>query len=67
MVFFIKKVLALSFLKGGDNIDIVCANSAYWQVQIAPEDRKKTAFLKKHGLYEFTRMEIGLCNVSATF
>ena len=29
------------------------ANSAYWQIPLAEEDRSKTAFTTKHGLYEF--------------
>ncbi|XP_062589436.1 uncharacterized protein LOC134251086 [Saccostrea cucullata] len=43
------------------------ANAAYCQVKIAPEDRKKTAFITKYGLFEFTRMGFGLCNAPATF
>ena len=43
------------------------ANLAYWQVHVAPEDRKKTAFITKYGLFEFTRMGFGLCNAPATF
>jgi hypothetical protein len=43
------------------------ANMAYWQVHVSPEDRKKTAFITKYGLFEFTRMGFGLCNAPATF
>ena len=43
------------------------ANSAYWQVKIREQDRKKTAFITKYGLYEFVRMAFGLCNALATF
>ena len=43
------------------------ANSAYWQVKIKEEDRKKTAFLTRYGLYEHVRMGFGLCNAPATF
>jgi hypothetical protein len=43
------------------------ANAAYWQIKIAPEDRKKTAFITKYGLFEFRRKGFGLCNSSATF
>ena len=43
------------------------ANSAYWQVSINPEDRKKTAFHTKYGLYQHVKMGFGLCNAPATF
>ena len=43
------------------------ANSAYWQIKIRKEDREKTAFISKHGLFEFVRMSFGLCNAPATF
>ena len=43
------------------------ANSAYWQVRIREEDRKKTAFITKYGLYEHVRMGFGLCGAPATY
>ncbi len=43
------------------------ANSAYWQVGIKPEDRSKTAFHTKYGLYEHVKMGFGLCNAPATY
>ena len=43
------------------------ANSAYWQVKIKPEDCSKTAFITKYGLFEFARMDFGLCNSPATY
>ena len=43
------------------------ANMAYWRVHVSPEDRKKTAFITKNELFEFTRMGFGLCNAPATF
>lgn len=43
------------------------ANSAYWQIRVKPEDRKKTAVITKYGLYEFVRMAFGLCNAPATY
>lgn len=43
------------------------ANSAYYQVKIQEEARRKTAFTTKYGLYEFVRMGFGLCNAPATF
>lgn len=41
--------------------------SGYWQVEVAPEDQEKTAFATALGLYQFTRMPIGLCNAPAMF
>ena len=43
------------------------ANSAYWQVKIKEEDRKKTAFTTKYGLFEHVRMGFVLCNGPATY
>ena len=41
--------------------------SGHWQVDIHPEDKKKTAFSAGSGLYIFTVMPFGLCNATATF
>ena len=41
--------------------------SGYYQIEIAPEDRDKTAFVTKYGLFQHTRMAFGLCNAPATF
>lgn len=43
------------------------ANSRFWQIPMAPEDREKTAFTTHVGLFEFNRMLFGLTNASETF
>ncbi|BHF75897.1 hypothetical protein SprV_0501899500 [Sparganum proliferum] len=39
----------------------------YWQVEIDPKDRPKTAFIVPQGLFEFQTLPFGLCNAAATF
>nr|VZI35503.1 unnamed protein product [Spirometra erinaceieuropaei] len=41
--------------------------SGYWQVEIHPVDRHKTAFTVPQGLYEFQTLPFGLRNAAATF
>ena len=43
------------------------ANSAYWQINIKPEDRHKTAFHTRYGLFEHVKMGFGLCHAPATY
>ena len=39
----------------------------YWQVDVAEEDREKTAFATSDGLYQFRRLSFGLTNAPAYF
>ncbi len=39
----------------------------YWQIKVREEDRRKTAFITKYGLFEHVRMGFGLCNAPATY
>lgn len=41
--------------------------SGYWQVELNPTDRDKTAFTTQRGLFQFRVMPFGLCNAPSTF
>lgn len=41
--------------------------SGYWQVEVDPQDRPKTAFATRQGLFEFNVLSFGLCNAPSTF
>ena len=55
---------SLSDSKWFSTIDLL---SGYWQVDIAEDDKEKTAFTTHDGLFEINAMPFGLCNVPATF
>ena len=41
--------------------------SGYWQIEMHPESREKTAFVTHNSLYEFDVMPFGLTNSGASF
>ena len=45
-------------------LDLVGGN---WQISICQEDRHKSAFITKYGLFEHKIVSFGLCNAPATF
>uniref|UniRef100_H3GAZ5 Reverse transcriptase domain-containing protein n=1 Tax=Phytophthora ramorum TaxID=164328 RepID=H3GAZ5_PHYRM len=42
-------------------------HAGYWQLAVAQQDRPKTAFTTRRGLFQFCRMPFGLCNAPSTF
>ena len=41
--------------------------SGYHQFEVDKKDKLKTAFITRHGLFEYTRMPFGLCKAPSTF
>lgn len=58
---------SLTGLKAAKWYSTIDLASGYWQVEMDPSDREKTAFATPFGLYEFGQMPFGLCNAPATF
>ncbi|MCG8048996.1 MAG: reverse transcriptase domain-containing protein, partial [Candidatus Thiodiazotropha endolucinida] len=58
---------SLDQLAGSKWFSCLDMNAGYWQVELDPEDRKKTAFISRKGLFEFKVLPFGLCNAPASF
>ena len=52
----------LDTLSGSQWFSTLDLLSGYWQVEMSPTDREKTAFSTPEGLYEFKVMPFGVCN-----
>ena len=57
----------LNTLAGAQWFSTLDLVSGYWQVEVDPNDRPKTAFCTTEGLFQFKVMPFGLCNAPATF
>ncbi|GMF55341.1 unnamed protein product [Phytophthora fragariaefolia] len=57
----------LEALHGSQRFTSLDLHSGYWQLAVAKEDRAKTAFTTRRGLFQFLRMPFGLCNPPSTF
>ena len=57
----------LESLSGSKWFSTLDLASGYWQVELHPDDRFKSAFTLHSGLYEFQTMPFGLTNAPATF
>ena len=57
----------LDALNGTKYFSTLDLKLGYWQIEIHPECREKTAFVTHNGLYEFNVMPFGLTNSGASF
>ena len=58
---------SLDLLGGSQWFSTLDLASGYWQVELHPDDKGKTAFCTQGGLYQFNVMPFGLASAPATF
>ena len=54
-------------LGGSKYFSTLDLQSGYWQISVREEDRPKTAFVTRSGLYEYVKMPFGLATAPNTF
>ena len=59
--------MCLDCLASAKVFSTIDLQSAYMQLEVAEEDRHKTAFITKYGLFEYLVMLFGLCHAPSTF
>ena len=59
--------MCLDCLASAKVFSTIDLQSAYMQLEVAEEDRHKTAFITKYGLFEYLVIPFGLCNAPSTF
>lgn len=57
----------LDTLAGSTIFSTIDLQQGYHQIEVDQADRRKTAFITRYGLFEYTRMPFGLCGAPGTF
>lgn len=57
----------LDALQGAHIFSTLDLRPGYWQIELHPTAKEKTAFITHQGLYEFRVLPFGLCNSPSTF
>jgi len=58
--------MCLESLGGSKVFSALDLQAGYWNIELEPDDRPKSAFITKFGLFEYTKMPFGLCNAGST-